>query len=66
MRLFNVVGFLDLVHANISTFKYNVGPVQLGVWYYLAVLNVLAMVIVHVIIFVYLLRRGPEEYWACY
>jgi hypothetical protein len=55
--LFNVVGFLDLVYANISTFKDNVDPVQLGASYYLAVLNVPAMLVVHVIIFVYLLRR---------
>jgi hypothetical protein len=54
--LFNIVGFLDLVYANVSTFKDNVDPVQLGVSYYLAVLNVPAMLVVHVIIFVYLLR----------
>jgi hypothetical protein len=54
--LFNVVGFLDLVYANIWTFKDNVDPSQLVVSYYLAVLNVPAMVVVHVIIFVYLLR----------
>ena len=58
--LFNVVGFLDLVYANISTFKDNVDPTQLGVSYYLAVLNVPAMLVVHVIIFVYLLRSGPK------
>jgi hypothetical protein len=56
VSLFNVVGFLDLVYANISTFKDNVDPVQLGVSYYLAVLNVPAMLVVHVIIFVYLPR----------
>ena len=54
--LFNIVGLLDLVYANISTFKDHVDPVQLGVSYYLAVLNVPAMVVVHVLIFAYLLR----------
>ena len=55
--LFNTVGLLDLIYANISTFKDHVDPAQLGASYYLAVLNVPAMVVVHVIIFAYLLRR---------
>jgi hypothetical protein len=38
-----------------------VDPVQLGVSYYLAVLNVPATMVVHVIIFVYLLRRQPRQ-----
>ena len=59
--LFNVVGLLDLVYANISTFKDHVDPTYLGVSYYLAVLNVPAMVVVHVLIFAYLLRRGRES-----
>jgi hypothetical protein len=62
--LFNVAGLLDLIYANISTFKDNVDPAQLGASYYLAVINVPAMVVVHVIIFVYLLRghaRGAEQ-----
>jgi hypothetical protein len=54
--LFNIVGLLDLIYANISTFKDHVDPVYLGVSYYLAVLNVPAMMVVHVLIFVYLLR----------
>lgn len=58
--LFNIVGFVDLVYANISTFKDNVDPVQLGASYYLAVLNVPAMLVVHVMIFVYLLRWRPK------
>jgi hypothetical protein len=57
VRLFNVVGLLDLAYANISTFKDHVDPTYLVVAYYLAVLNVPAMVVVHVLIFVYLLRR---------
>lgn len=57
--LFNVVGLLDLVYANISTFRDHVDPTYLGVSYYLAVLNVPALVVVHVMIFAYLLRRGP-------
>jgi len=54
--LFNVVGMLDLIYANVSTFMDHVDPTYLGVSYYLAVLNVPAMVIVHVLIFVYLVR----------
>jgi len=55
--LFNTVGMLDLIYANISTFKDHVDPTYLGVSYYLAAINVPAMVVVHVVIFVYLLRR---------
>jgi hypothetical protein len=55
--LFNVVGLLDLVYANISTFKDHVDPVYLGVSYYLAVLNVPAMVVAHVVIFAYMIRQ---------
>jgi len=55
--LFNIVGLLDLIYANISTFKDHVDPAQLGAAYYLAVLNVPAMVVIHVMIFAYLLRR---------
>lgn len=59
--LFNAVGLLDLIYANISTFKDHVDPTYLGVSYYLAVLNVPAMVVVHVVIFAYLLsRRSPS------
>jgi len=54
--LFNTVGLLDLIYANISTFKDSVDPTYLGVSYYLAVLNVPAMVVVHVLIFSYLLH----------
>jgi hypothetical protein len=49
--LFNLVGLLDLIYANIATFKHHVDPVQLGVSYYLAVINVPAMVVVHILIF---------------
>ena len=57
--LFNTVGLLDLIYANIATFKDHVDPAELGASYYLAVLNVPAMVVVHVMIFAYLLRwRG--------
>lgn len=59
--LFNIVGLLDLVYANISTFKDHVDPTQLGSAYFLAVLNVPAMVAVHVIIFAYLLRRRARK-----
>ena len=53
--LFNIVGLADLIYANIATFKDHVDPVYLGVSYYLAVLNVPAMMVVHVMIFAYLL-----------
>jgi len=55
--LFNVEGILDLAYANLATFSAHVDPAQLGVSYYLAVLNVPAMIVVHIIIFAYLL--GP-------
>jgi hypothetical protein len=54
--LFNTVGLLDLIYANISTFRDHVDPTYLGVSYYLAAINVPAMVVVHVMIFVYLIR----------
>jgi len=59
--LFNSIGLLDLIYANISTFKDHVDPVQLGASYYLAVLNVPAMVVVHVLIVAYLLRPHSTE-----
>ncbi|HUW74741.1 MAG TPA: hypothetical protein VMW05_12095 [Methyloceanibacter sp.] len=59
--LFNIAGLLDLIYANISTFKDHVDPAQLGASYYLAVLNVPAMVVVHVLIFAYLLRRMDKR-----
>jgi hypothetical protein len=55
--LFNIVGTSDLLYANISTFKDRVDPTSLGAAYYLAVANVPAMIVVHILIFAYLLRR---------
>ena len=55
--VFNIVGVTDLIYANIATFTEHVDPAQLGAAYYLAVLNVPAMIVVHIIIFVYLLKR---------
>jgi hypothetical protein len=55
--LFNIVGILDLLYANISSIKDQVDPTLLGVSYYLAVINVPAMLVVHVMIFAYLLKR---------
>lgn len=55
--LFNIEGTLDLVYANVATFTAHVDPVSLGVSYYLAVINVPAMLVVHVLIFIYL-RKG--------
>jgi len=57
--LFNIVGLLDLIYANIATFREHVDPVQLGTSYYLAVINVPALV-VHILIFAYLLRALPR------
>lgn len=62
--LFNIEGMLDLIYANVSTFKDHVDPTYLGVSYYLAALNVPAMMVVHVLIFIYLLTRGPEAFKA--
>ena len=59
--VFNIAGLLDLIYANISTFKDHVDPTYLGVSYYLAVLNVPAMVVVHVLIFAYLLRKRSQS-----
>ena len=59
--LFNIIGLLDLIYANISTFKDHVDPTYLGASYYLAVLNVPAMVVVHIIIFAYLLRQSAAK-----
>lgn len=58
--LFNIIGSLDLAYANIATFRNNVDPVQLGASYYLAAINVPAMLTVHVIIFAYLLRPNAR------
>jgi hypothetical protein len=58
--LFNIAGLLDLVYANISTFKDHVDPAYLGVSYYLAAINVPAMVVVHVLIFAYLFRLSRD------
>lgn len=60
--LFNIVGTLDLIYANISSLKDHVDPTYLGVSYYLAVLNVPAMLVVHMLIFAYLLRRSPANW----
>ena len=59
--LFNIVGLLDLIYANISTFKDHVDPAQLGASYYLAVINVPAMVVVHIVIFAYLVRHRANK-----
>jgi hypothetical protein len=58
--LFNIAGLLDLVYANISAFKDHVDPIYLGVSYYLAAINVPAMVVVHVLILAYLFRLGRD------
>ena len=58
--LFNIVGLLDLFYANIATVRENVDPTYLGTAYYLATLNVPAMVVVHVAIFAYLIRGSSR------
>ena len=55
--LFNLAGTADLIYANVSTFVDKVDPTMLGVSYYLAVVNVPAMIVVHILIFLHLLRR---------
>ena len=59
--LFNIVGLLDLIYANIVSLMYNIDPAQWGVSYYLVALNVPAMVVVHVLIFAYLLRHRATK-----
>jgi hypothetical protein len=59
--IFNIEGMLDLIYANISTFKDHVEPTSLGVSYYLAALNVPAMMVAHVVIFAYLLTRWSKS-----
>jgi hypothetical protein len=51
---------LDLVYANISTFKDHVDPGYSGVSYYLAAINVPATVVVHVLMFAYLFRLSRD------
>jgi hypothetical protein len=58
--LFNIVGLLDLIYANLSTVRDHVDPTYLGVSYYLAAINVPAMVVVHVMIFAYLIRTSTR------
>jgi hypothetical protein len=60
--LFNVEGISDLLYANFSTFKDEVDPASLGVAYYLAVVNVPAMIVVHILIFIYLLQHPGKVY----
>ena len=59
--LFNIVGLLDLIYANIVSLMYDIDPSQWGVAYYLVALNVPAMVVVHVLIFAYLMRHGAKK-----
>jgi len=59
--LFNIVGLLDLIYAQIATFIYDVNPALLGASYYLVVLNVPAMVVVHIIMIMLLLRSDTAE-----
>jgi hypothetical protein len=54
--LFNLAGTADLVYANIASFTAKVDPVALGVSYYLAAINVPAMLVAHAVIFLYLVR----------
>jgi hypothetical protein len=55
--IFNIEGTADLLYANVATFTAHVDPAALGVSYYLAVVNVPAMLVAHFVIFRYLLRR---------
>src|SRR5215471_13759563 len=43
--LFNIVGFCDLLYANFSSIRDQVDPALLGVAYYLAAINVPAMMV---------------------
>lgn len=59
--LFNIVGLLDLLYAQIATFIYHVDPASLGASYYLVVLNVPAMIVVHIIMIALLLRSQSDK-----
>jgi hypothetical protein len=59
--IFNIVGVADLIYANISTFIAQVDPTQLGAAYYLVVLNVPALFVVHIMIFAYLSTRKTQR-----
>ena len=58
--IFIIVGVTDLIYANIATFTEQVDTAQLGAAYYLAALNVPAMIVVHIMIFAYLLKRKTQ------
>lgn len=58
--LFNILGLLDLIYGNISSMVAGVDPAQWSTAYYLVVLNVPAMVVVHVLMIAYLLRHRTE------
>jgi membrane-associated HD superfamily phosphohydrolase len=64
--LFNLAGTLDLLYANFATFKYHVDPADLGASYYLAAINVPVQIIIHVMLFAYLLRADnkPKRQWS--
>ena len=57
LSVFSAVGLLDLAYANVATFLHQVDPASLGASYYLVVLNVPAMIVVHVCMIVLLLER---------
>ena len=59
--LFNIVGPLDPIYAQIATFVYDVDPASLGASYYLVVLNVRAMVVVHIIMITLLMRSDSGK-----
>jgi hypothetical protein len=58
--VFNILGLLDLIYGNISSLAAGFDPAQWGVSYYLIVLNVPAMVVVHILMIAYLLRHRAE------
>jgi hypothetical protein len=58
--LFSIVGLLDLIFGNVSSLAAGVDPAQWGTAYYLVVLNVPAMVVVHILIIAHLLRHRAE------
>ena len=55
--LSNIVGISDLAYAQVATFLYNVDPAFAGAGYCLVVFNVPAMIVVHIVIFVFLLEK---------
>ena len=59
--IYNVLGSLDLLNALAQVAIRHVMPVHFGATWFLPAINVPALVVAHVIMFVLLVRRGRSE-----